>query len=189
MELRCYHSEETTSTASQLQTGKTTLAGTSPSLPPSLPPLLLPPPSSTHSSPFSLASPTTCDIPFRLLSAYFHSAATLNYTRAALAGGFANIRQAALWNFDFVKDAELQKEYHTIVGNIFNSLDVCLSVPLSSISISPSPPFSVKQRVKDTKSSYMTSLVSFLLYLFPHSLSPPSPSSSPLLFLSTPLIL
>lgn len=61
--------------------------------------------------------------PQRLLSAYFHSAATLNYTRAALAGGFANIRQAALWNFNFVKDLELQKEYHTIVHNIFDSLD------------------------------------------------------------------
>jgi len=61
--------------------------------------------------------------PQRLLSAYFHSSATLNYTRATLAGGFANIRQAALWNFNFVKDATLQHEYQTIVGNIFDSLD------------------------------------------------------------------
>eukprot|EP00026_Physarum_polycephalum_P006310 Phypoly_transcript_06352.p1 GENE.Phypoly_transcript_06352~~Phypoly_transcript_06352.p1 ORF type:complete len:493 (+),score=59.64 Phypoly_transcript_06352:62-1480(+) len=61
--------------------------------------------------------------PRRLLSAYFHSAATLNYTRAALAGGFANIRQAALWNFNYVKEPELQKEYQTIVDNIFDSLD------------------------------------------------------------------
>jgi len=61
--------------------------------------------------------------PQRLLNAYFHSAATLNYTRATLAGGFANIRQAALWNFDYVKEPELQREYQGIVGSIFDSLD------------------------------------------------------------------
>jgi 3-deoxy-7-phosphoheptulonate synthase len=60
--------------------------------------------------------------PQRLVNAYFHSAATLNYTRSVLSGGFANLRQPQLWNLDFVKDTALQQEYQTVVNNIFDSL-------------------------------------------------------------------
>lgn len=60
--------------------------------------------------------------PQRLVSAYFHSSATLNYTRAVLAGGFGNLRNPTLWDFEFVKDKRLLEEYKTICANILDSL-------------------------------------------------------------------
>eukprot|EP01113_Clastostelium_recurvatum_P005101 TRINITY_DN12274_c0_g1_i2.p1 TRINITY_DN12274_c0_g1~~TRINITY_DN12274_c0_g1_i2.p1 ORF type:complete len:459 (-),score=105.02 TRINITY_DN12274_c0_g1_i2:104-1480(-) len=61
--------------------------------------------------------------PSRLLMAYFHSASTLNYIRASLAGGFADLRHPEHWNFDYVKDKGLQQEYNGLVESILDSMD------------------------------------------------------------------
>jgi 3-deoxy-7-phosphoheptulonate synthase len=41
--------------------------------------------------------------PARLTLGYFHSAATLNYARAALASGLADLKSASHWDLDFVQ--------------------------------------------------------------------------------------
>lgn len=61
--------------------------------------------------------------PSRLLQAYFHSAATLNYVRALLAGKFADLHDAKLWDLDFVKNAAHRSEYEDMVKRILDALD------------------------------------------------------------------
>ena len=60
--------------------------------------------------------------PDRLVQAYFHSAATLNYVRAQLASGFADLHNPMDWGLGHVKDKDLQSKYMTIVKSISESL-------------------------------------------------------------------
>lgn len=60
--------------------------------------------------------------PGRLVDAYFHSASTLNYVRAQLASGIADLHRPLDWGLGHVKDAELQKKYSRIVDSISESL-------------------------------------------------------------------
>jgi 3-deoxy-7-phosphoheptulonate synthase len=60
--------------------------------------------------------------PDRLVQAYFHSAATLNYVRAQLASGIADLHSPMDWNLGHVGDPELQQRYTTIVESIRESL-------------------------------------------------------------------
>ncbi|KAK5136262.1 Aromatic/aminoadipate aminotransferase 1 [Meristemomyces frigidus] len=60
--------------------------------------------------------------PDRLVQAYFHSAATLNYVRAQLASGIADLHKPLDWNLGHVGDPELQRKYTTIVASISESL-------------------------------------------------------------------
>lgn len=60
--------------------------------------------------------------PDRLVQAYFHSAATLNYVRAQLSSGIADLHNPLDWNLGHVKDQELQTKYSTIVSSIRESL-------------------------------------------------------------------
>ena len=60
--------------------------------------------------------------PDRLVSAYFHSAATLNYVRAQLASGIADLHNPLDWDLGHVKDQELQAKYTRIVSSITESL-------------------------------------------------------------------
>ena len=60
--------------------------------------------------------------PSRLVAAYFHSAATLNYLRAQLASGFADLHNPLDWNLGHVRDAQLQSRYAQIVSSITESL-------------------------------------------------------------------
>lgn len=60
--------------------------------------------------------------PERLVSAYFHSAATLNYLRAQLASGIADLHNPMDWELGHVKDKELQSKYQKIVHSISDSL-------------------------------------------------------------------
>lgn len=60
--------------------------------------------------------------PDRLVQAYFHSAATLNYVRAQLASGIADLRNPLDWNLGHVGDPELQAKYTRIVESISESL-------------------------------------------------------------------
>ncbi|KAI0393746.1 phospho-2-dehydro-3-deoxyheptonate aldolase-like protein [Xylariaceae sp. FL0594] len=53
--------------------------------------------------------------PQRLVKAYNHSAATLNYARAAIAAGIADLHRPLNWSLGHVKDPELKAKYTTAV--------------------------------------------------------------------------
>jgi 3-deoxy-7-phosphoheptulonate synthase len=60
--------------------------------------------------------------PERLVSAYFHSATTLNYVRGQLASGIADLHNPLDWGLGHVRDKELQSKYQEIVHSISDSL-------------------------------------------------------------------
>ncbi|RYN31028.1 Phospho-2-dehydro-3-deoxyheptonate aldolase [Alternaria tenuissima] len=60
--------------------------------------------------------------PERLVSAYFHSATTLNYIRGQLASGIADLHNPLDWELGHVRDEELQSKYTKIVNSISDSL-------------------------------------------------------------------
>jgi 3-deoxy-7-phosphoheptulonate synthase len=60
--------------------------------------------------------------PERLVSAYFHSATTMNYIRAQLASGIADLHNPMDWGLGHVGDKELQTKYTAIVNSISDSL-------------------------------------------------------------------
>ena len=60
--------------------------------------------------------------PERLVQAYFHSAATLNYVRAQIASGIADLHNPLDWNLGHVGDPEVQAKYKAIVESISESL-------------------------------------------------------------------
>lgn len=60
--------------------------------------------------------------PQRLVDAYFHSAATLNYVRATLNAGFANLHNPQKWDFSHVHHDSTRERYETIVNRISDGL-------------------------------------------------------------------
>ncbi|KAI9743643.1 MAG: Aromatic/aminoadipate aminotransferase 1 [Claussenomyces sp. TS43310] len=60
--------------------------------------------------------------PARLVSAYFHSASTLNFVRASLSSGFADLHRPLDWGLGHVQDPLLQSKYSQIVASITDSL-------------------------------------------------------------------
>lgn len=60
--------------------------------------------------------------PSRLVSAYFHSAATLNHLRASLASGIADLHSPLDWELGHVKDDKIKQQYTRIVNSITDSL-------------------------------------------------------------------
>lgn len=60
--------------------------------------------------------------PSRLVAAYFHSASTLNYVRAALASGIADLHSPLDWELGHVKDETIKAQYTRIVDSITESL-------------------------------------------------------------------
>lgn len=60
--------------------------------------------------------------PDRLVQAYFHSAATLNYVRAQLASGIADLHKPMEWHLGHIGDPALQRKYSAIVDSISESL-------------------------------------------------------------------
>ncbi|BGP14036.1 hypothetical protein JCM10213_005620 [Rhodosporidiobolus nylandii] len=67
--------------------------------------------------------------PERLLSAYFHSAATVNHVRSLLSSGFASLpaskEESVPWSLPLahVRSPELQKSYEEIVRNLSEALE------------------------------------------------------------------
>jgi len=61
--------------------------------------------------------------PERMVRAYFHSAATLNYARALLDGGFADLHRPHHWDLAFVRQAQRREDYEELVGRILDALD------------------------------------------------------------------
>ena len=68
--------------------------------------------------------------PERLLSAYFHSAATINYCRALLASEFADLHnpenwniQSEYWTLEHVKNVHVRSRYQEIVSQLQTAMD------------------------------------------------------------------
>ncbi|MEE2751783.1 MAG: 3-deoxy-7-phosphoheptulonate synthase class II [Myxococcota bacterium] len=61
--------------------------------------------------------------PRRLIQATFHSAATLNYVRALLDGGFADLRHPEHWDLGFVRSPEHRGSYEDLVGRLLDALE------------------------------------------------------------------
>lgn len=71
---------------------------------------------------------------FRSLSrsAYFHSATTLNYTRAILASGFASLHHPRDWSLSHVRSATLKHEFEEIVTNLSDALDFSKTIGIET---------------------------------------------------------
>ncbi|KAI1938276.1 hypothetical protein LOZ62_005303 [Ophidiomyces ophidiicola] len=70
--------------------------------------------------------------PSRLVSAYFHSAATLNYARAALSSGFADLHSPLDWGLGHVATPSIKEDYERIVSRVTDSLRFMQTVGLDS---------------------------------------------------------
>ncbi|KAI9497804.1 DAHP synthetase [Zychaea mexicana] len=66
--------------------------------------------------------------PERLLGAYFHSAATLNYVRTLLDSGFADLHAPSQWNLSHVRSDAVRGEYQSIVTQLTDALDFMKTV-------------------------------------------------------------
>ena len=62
--------------------------------------------------------------PERQLQAYRQSAATLNFLRAFLQGGFASLENVNRWALDFMKDRPIETSYETLAGEIARTLEI-----------------------------------------------------------------
>lgn len=60
--------------------------------------------------------------PSRLVLAYFHSAATLNYLRGQLSSGFADLHHPFEWTLSHVQDDETKQKYQSIVDAVQDSV-------------------------------------------------------------------
>ena len=60
--------------------------------------------------------------PDRLVTAYFHSAATMNHIRASLSSGFADLHSPLDWELGHVRDEKIKAQYTRIVDRITDSL-------------------------------------------------------------------
>lgn len=66
--------------------------------------------------------------PQRLVSAYFHSAATLNFIRSSLASGFADLHQPSHWDLSHVREDDTRKRYQEVVDRISEGLEFMSTV-------------------------------------------------------------
>lgn len=70
--------------------------------------------------------------PRRLVEAYFRSAATLNYARALLDGGFADLHRPHHWQLDFVRSDASRQRYEQLVERILDALHFVESTGVKS---------------------------------------------------------
>lgn len=66
--------------------------------------------------------------PNRLLLAYFHSSAALNYLRAMIAGGVANLHDAPTWKLDSIYDDDIRRNYEECIDRILEGLSFLSSI-------------------------------------------------------------
>ncbi len=66
--------------------------------------------------------------PKLLLQAYSCSAMTLNFIRALLDGGFADLHHPQLWDLRFVEHSKQKEEYQAIVKSIADALDFLAAI-------------------------------------------------------------
>ncbi|EXJ65169.1 3-deoxy-7-phosphoheptulonate synthase [Cladophialophora yegresii CBS 114405] len=70
--------------------------------------------------------------PKRLVDAYFHSAATQNYLRAALASGLADLHAPLDWSLGHVRDPSVRDNYQVIVERITDTLEMMRTIGLDT---------------------------------------------------------
>ncbi|KAH7906910.1 DAHP synthetase [Hygrophoropsis aurantiaca] len=70
--------------------------------------------------------------PERLLSAYFHSTATLNYVRGLLTSGFASLHHPRDWSLSHVRSPALRREFETITEGLSDALDFSRTIGVDS---------------------------------------------------------
>ncbi|KAF8263763.1 DAHP synthetase [Lactarius quietus] len=70
--------------------------------------------------------------PERLLSAYFHSTATLNHIRGLLTSGFASLHHPRDWSLLHVRSPSLRDEYEAISQGLSDALDFTRTIGLAS---------------------------------------------------------
>jgi 3-deoxy-7-phosphoheptulonate synthase len=58
----------------------------------------------------------------RLLKSFYHSAVTINYIRAMIDGGFADLHQPFTWNLYEIEQTEKWEEYREIVEQILDAI-------------------------------------------------------------------
>lgn len=66
--------------------------------------------------------------PQLLLKGYSCAAMTLNFIRALLDGGFADLHHPQQWDLRFVEHSRQAAEYHTMLGSISNAMDFLKSI-------------------------------------------------------------
>jgi 3-deoxy-7-phosphoheptulonate synthase len=66
--------------------------------------------------------------PSRLVSSYFHSAATLNFIRGSLASGFADLHHPFDWDLSYVREDSVRQRYQAVVNAISEGLTFISSV-------------------------------------------------------------
>ena len=69
--------------------------------------------------------------PKRLVDAYFRSAATLNYVRGLIEGGFAALHNPRDWDLGFVRSVATRAEYEEIVVRILDAVSFMKTVGVS----------------------------------------------------------
>ncbi|KAI9460339.1 DAHP synthetase [Russula earlei] len=70
--------------------------------------------------------------PERLLSAYFHSTATLNHIRSLLISGFGSLHHPRDWSLSHVRSPSLKAEYASISEGLADALDFTRTIGLES---------------------------------------------------------
>ncbi|MGE0701695.1 MAG: class II 3-deoxy-7-phosphoheptulonate synthase [Hyphomicrobiaceae bacterium] len=69
--------------------------------------------------------------PRRQLQAYRQSAATLNFLRAYLQGGFASLENMNRWALDFKKDKPIEASYEKLAAEINRSIEIMKAVGIT----------------------------------------------------------
>lgn len=124
-------------------------------------------------------SPEERDIdPDRLVQAYFHSAATLNYIRAQLASGIADLHRPLDWGLGHVGDPELQARYAHIVESIRESLRFMRTVGVDSAKLQSVDLFTSHEGLLLEYESAMTRLLRHPVNKFSKTANGPSLSDS-----------
>lgn len=67
--------------------------------------------------------------PDRMLEGYHHSALTLNYLRALVDGGFADLRHPEYWELDYNINDTLKKSFNDIANEMRDSLNIVNLLP------------------------------------------------------------
>ncbi len=70
--------------------------------------------------------------PYRMLSAYNQSAATLNLIRAFARGGYADLQKVHQWNLDFAEGSHATKRYKELTNDIKKALDFMRAIGINS---------------------------------------------------------
>ncbi|KAI9594772.1 DAHP synthetase [Syncephalis fuscata] len=77
--------------------------------------------------------------PERLVSAYFHSAATMNYIRAILNAGFADLHHPSAWDLKHVRSSAVREEYQSLVNRMVDAMDFMRTIGADTHNSSATP--------------------------------------------------